>query len=169
MAINPLFKPKSEPHDVTVDGKTITIWGDKASMDAIFPDATVVVRPAGKLITVNQKARTCKRYPGDTGWYCKARVLQRYDRVNPKGGGALPGLAFTAQFTGDIANGDPSIGRVFNFRLQGAWKDLITYAASGDTSLETTYFSPSGHPTVLNAGAAFAAQPQVFESGFGPY
>jgi len=153
---NPLYTPRSFPHEIKVDGKTATIWGDTNSIMDIFGSLVKVPPPVPKLITVKIATRSCKRYPGDPGYTIPAVDAKRLNRVNPKRNGPLPGRAFTGSFyTSGLDDPIPE-GRVYNFRIQGAWATLDTWMRANPRD-DVMLWSPSGHPSYYGSGATAAA------------
>jgi hypothetical protein len=153
---NPAFTPRSFPHEITVDGKKATIWGDTTSIQDIFGTLVKVPPPVPRLVTVKIASRRCKRYPGDPGYTIPAVDAKRLNRVNPKRNGPLPGRAFTGSFY-EAGNDDPSpTGRVYNFRIQGAWATLDTWMRASAPD-DVMLWSPSGHPSYYGTGSTLAA------------
>lgn len=142
------FDDKSKPHEITVGKQTAIIWGDTASIDEIFPNMEEKTRVPGQLITVQVKARFCKRYPGDRGYTIPATTLKRYNKVNPKRNAALPGRTFTAAISRDNEGTVNPGDHIYNFRIQGAWATLVQWCVA-DGGADLVLWSPSGHPTVI--------------------
>jgi len=153
---NPSYTPRSFPHGITVDGKKAIIWGDSQSITDIFGSLVKVPPPVPKLITVKIAARRCKRYPGDPGYTIPAVDAKRLNRVNAKRNGPLPGRAFTGSFYNNTNDDPVQEGRIYNFRIQGAWATLDTWMRASSPD-DVMLWSPSGHPSYYGAGAATAA------------
>jgi hypothetical protein len=149
---NPLYTPRSFPHEISVDGKKAIIWGDTQSVSDIFGPLVKIPPVEPKLITVKIAARRCKRYPGDPGYTIPEVSAKRLNKVNPKRNGPLPGRAFTGSYY-DTSNDDPvQQGRIYNFRIQGAWATLDTWMRAQATD-DVMLWSPSGHPSYYGGGA----------------
>jgi hypothetical protein len=154
---NPTFRPKSDPHAITVNGKEAIIWGDPASIAAMFGSIPKYSAPAGKLIQVRIPARSCKRYPSDPGYTIPAVTATRYNKVNPKKNAALPGRVFTGARPTGLQNQVRPTDRIYNFRIQGAWATLKAwYTANHDGT--AVLWSPSGHPTTFTSNLQTADQ-----------
>jgi hypothetical protein len=139
--------PSTRPHNIISGGKKAVIWGETAILIKFFPAIVASAYVPGSVITTTVNSATVSRYPGDKGYARKQHSAKRLNKVPPKMGGALPGNPFSVRWID--ADGNIDMSAIWQFRYQGSWLTIRTYAYDNLKSPGAVLYSPSGHPYLL--------------------
>jgi hypothetical protein len=106
----------------TVNGRTLTLWGDPAKFAAVGLDFVPDPEEAGRTINSSVGGHTRKMYPGDPGFSVSGHSRSEIFTPDKQGSTVLPGKPFYIEVT--TGTGVTKEITVTRFSYEGRWGDL---------------------------------------------